>query len=285
MDRVPMKKFLVDDTEYYVHVEGSGPILLFAHGFPFDSRLYLPAVEKLAPRFTCVVPDLRGFGKTKLGANGHNSIGLPRVKMGRFADDLAILTAIISCQHHNKDEKIVFCGLSMGGYISLAFARRRPERLAGLVFCDSNETPDSPVKAKGRLALADSINALTIPSFVDNMIPNLLAPETIKDHPEIVTDLREIMVSQTPDAIAAGARGMATRPDSSDILPEIEAPTLVLGGEHDQLSTPVGLDELASKIPNASRATIPHAGHLPPLENPDAFAQAIVDWYDSKIKG
>ena len=81
-----MKKYLVDDTEYYVEVEGSGPILLFAHGFPFDSRLFVPVAERLSSRFTCVVPDLRGFGKTKLGADGYD--GLKRIlsgSMDRFA--------------------------------------------------------------------------------------------------------------------------------------------------------------------------------------------------------
>ena len=281
MERVQMKKYLVDDTEYCVHVEGDGPILLFAHGYPFDSRLYLPTIKKLAERFTCVVPDLRGFGQTKLGADGHNPSGLPRVKMGRYADDLAILAAILSCQRHDKDEKIFLCGLSMGGYISLYFARRRPERLAGLIFCDSNATTDSPEKAADRMELAATIDALKIPAFVDNMIPNLLSPETLKSRPEVVSALREIMISQTPDAIAAGARGMAKRADSSDLLPEIEAPVLVLGGEHDKLSPVAALDELAAKIPNATRATIPHAGHLPPMENPDAFVRAILEWRDS----
>ena len=67
-----MKKFLVDDTEYYARTDGDGPIMLFAHGFPFDSRLFEPVVERLKSRFFCVVPDLRGFGMTKLGANGHD---------------------------------------------------------------------------------------------------------------------------------------------------------------------------------------------------------------------
>ena len=58
---------------------------------------------------------------------------------------------------------------------------------------------------------------------------------------------------------------------------------LVIGGEHDKLSTPETLDAIAAKIPDATRATIPHAGHLPPLENPDAFARAILEWYDAKF--
>ena len=279
-----MKKYLVDDTEYYVRTAGSGPIMLFAHGFPFDSRLYEPVVERLQSHFFCVVPDLRGFGMTKLGANGHNPQGAPRVKMGRFADDLAILVSEIACQRRDKNAKIILCGLSMGGYVSLAFARRRPERLAGLVFCDSNATQDSPEKARERMQLADSINALLIPSLADAMVPNLLAPETPRKNPHVVVALREMIASQSPEAIAAGARGMAKREDSSDVLPRIEVPTLVLGGEFDKLSSPASLDAIASAIPDATRATVADSGHVPPMENPDGFADAVIAWYEERVK-
>ncbi len=279
-----MKKFLVDDTEYYARAEGDGPIMLFAHGFPFDSRLFAPVVERLRSRFFCVVPDLRGFGMTKLGANGHNPNGLPRVKMGRYADDLAILVSEIACQRRQKNAKIILCGLSMGGYIALAFARRRPERLAGVVFCDSNAVQDSPEKATERRLLADTITSLQIPTLADEMIPNLVAPETPIKQPDVVANLRDIIASQSPEAIAAGARGMAKRSDSTETLGQLAAPTLVLGGEFDKLSTPESLDAIAAQIPDATRATIPHAGHVPPLENPDAFVDAILKWYDAKVQ-
>ena len=278
-----MKKYLVDDTEYYVRMEGSGPILLMAHGFPFDSQLYEPVVGRLSERFTCVVPDLRGFGKTKLGANGHNQHGVPRVKMGRYADDLAILVSEIACQRKHKGEKIVLCGLSMGGYIALAFERRRPEWLLGLVFCDSNATKDPPERAKSRLELADSITQFELDSLADSMIANVLAPATIKNQPDVVAAMREMIMRQSPESVAAGSRGIAVRSDSTETLRQIEAPTLVLGGEFDALSPPALLDQIAEQLPNATRATIPDAGHVPPMENPDAFVDAILRWYDAKI--
>ena len=279
-----MKKYLVDDTEYAVRVEGTGPILLFAHGFPFDSHLFDAAIERLKDDFCCVAPDLRGFGRTKLGANGHNPHGAPRVKMGRYADDLAILVSEIACQRHDKPAKIILCGLSMGGYVALAFARRRPERLAGFVFCDSNATADTPEKAQERVSLADSITSLQIPDLADRMIPGLLAPETLRKRPDVVSELREMISRQSPEAIAAGARGMAKRSDSTETLGQIEAPALVLGGESDALSPPALLDSVAAAMPNATRVTIPNAGHLPPLENPDAFANAILEWRNANVK-
>lgn len=280
-----MKKYLVDDTEYYVRMSGSGPILLMAHGFPFDAQLYDPVLERLSKRFTCVVPNLRGFGSTKLGANGRNQYGVPRVKMGRYADDLAILVSEIQCQYKLRGEKIVLCGLSMGGYISLAFVRRRPDWLAGLVFCDSNATPDSPEKARSRMELADSITQLEIQNLADRTIQSVLAPCTIKNKPSVVSAMKEMIMRQSPEAIAAGSRGMAVRSDSTETLAQIEAPTLVLGGQYDALSTPESLDLIAQQIPNATRATIPDAGHVPPMENPDAFVDALLNWYDEKVVG
>ncbi len=278
-----MKKYLVDDAEYSVWGRGVGPILLFAHGFPFDGAIFEPVISRLCSEFLCVVPDLRGFGGSSLGANGHNPKGAPRVKMGRFADDLAILESEIVCERGDSPEttKIFLCGLSMGGYVSLAFARRRPERLAGLIFCDSNAAADSPEKAAERNNLAETIDRAGIPALADKMIPNLLSPKTLAEKPDVVATLREIIERQSPEAIAAGARGMAVRSDSTPFLPEISIPTLVLGGADDKLSPPDSLDAIAAAIPNATRATIPNAGHLPPLENPDAFADAILNWRET----
>ena len=276
-----MKKYLVDDTAYYVNAKGAGPILLFAHGFPFDGRLYEEAIDRLASRFYCVVPDLRGFGQTPLGSNGHNSLGYPRVKMGRFADDLAILGAEIACERGCKGSKVFLCGLSMGGYILLEFARRRPQMLQGMIFCDSNATADPPEKAAGRVYLAETIDSFGVHTLADNMIPNLLSPHTNKEKTEVVSKLREMITSQSPQGIAAGARGMSVRRNLVDLLPTIDVPTLVLGGEDDKLSPPELLDGIAAAIPNAQRATVSKAGHLPPLENPEEFADVILNWHAS----
>ncbi len=274
-----MKKYLVDDTAYFVNAKGSGPILIFAHGFPFDGRLFEPVIDKLAARFHCVVPDLRGFGKTPLGSNGHNSLGAPRVKMGRFADDLAILGSEIACERGNKGEKIFVCGLSMGGYILLELLRRRPQIIAGGIFCDSNASADPEEKAAGRNYLADTIDSFGVHTLADNMIPSLVSPKTTKDKPEIAALLSDIITSQSPEGVAAGSRGMAVRRNLVDLLPTVEAPILVLGGADDKLSSVESLDAIAEALPNGSRATIPDAGHVPPLENPDAFADAILEWH------
>ena len=285
-----MKKYLVDDAEYSVSAKGDGPILVFAHGFPFDGRIFDAVADRLASKFYCVVPDLRGFGSSTLGANGLNPQGAPRVTMGRYADDLTILASEIACElgRDPATEKIYLCGLSMGGYISLAFAARRPERLGGIIFCDSNASADSPEKAEGRLKLAEEIVAVErateqVAALAESYLPNLLSPKTLETKPEVVEALRQTMLRQRPTGIAAAARGMAKRADSTALLPKIAVPTLVLGGADDALSPPSSLDAIAAAIPGACRATIPDAGHVASLENPDAFADAVLRWAESAL--
>jgi pimeloyl-ACP methyl ester carboxylesterase len=110
-----------------------------------------------------------------------------------------------------------------------------------------------------------------------------LSPKTLETKPEVVEALRQTMLRQRPTGIAAAARGMAKRADSTPLLPKIAVPTLVLGGADDVLSPPSSLDAIAAAIPGAQRATIPDAGHVASLENPDAFADAVLRWAESAL--
>ncbi|MCF0121285.1 MAG: alpha/beta fold hydrolase, partial [Oscillospiraceae bacterium] len=124
-----MKKYLIDDAEYFVRGRGVGPMMVFAHGFPFDGAIFDDVVERLSEKFYCVVPDLRGFGASTLGANGRNPSGFPRVTMGRYADDLTILSSVVACERRMDPQatKIFICGLSMGGFHSHHISKQYPD--------------------------------------------------------------------------------------------------------------------------------------------------------------
>src|SRR6266498_804544 len=105
------------------------PPVTLLHAFPLDSRMWLPQVEALGG-YQAIVPDLRGFGAAREAAVEVTSMDL-------LADDIAELL------DERELERAVLCGLSMGGYVALAFARRHPERLGGLVLCDTRAGADS----------------------------------------------------------------------------------------------------------------------------------------------
>src|SRR4051812_18843041 len=118
-----MKKVRVGDLEMHVVDRGEGGIpLLLVHGFPLDHTIWQPQINECAVRGRVIAPDLRGFGGS--------GVTTGTVTMERHADDLAGLLDALEVR-----EPIVFCGLSMGGYVAWQFWRKYPERVRGLVLC------------------------------------------------------------------------------------------------------------------------------------------------------
>ena len=274
-----MEKYAIPRGELSVWSRGAGNSILLVHGFPFDHAMWVPSGERLAAKFRVIAPDLRGFGKSvREESDGVKPAGVVMATIDSYADDLAGLLDTL------KIEKTILCGLSMGGYIAMRFLRRHPEKLAGLILCDTKTTADSPAEAQKRLNLAVTVFQTGTGPLPDAMIPNLLAAETLENAPETIAALREMILRQKPAGIAAAARAMAIRPDTTDLLESVSVPALVLRGTEDKLSSAPVMRGIAEKIPNASYVEIPAAGHIPPLERPEAFANALLRWPQSDTK-
>jgi pimeloyl-ACP methyl ester carboxylesterase len=207
-----------------VTVYGDGTPVLLLHAFPLDSRMWLPQVEALGG-YQAIVPDLRGFGAARVLAGEITPMEL-------LADDLAQLL------DERSLERVVLCGLSMGGYVALAFARRHPGRLGGLVLCDTRATSDTEEARAGRLAMAERVLAEGVGFLPEAMLPRLLGETTRQRRPELVQEVTDTILDQDPRGIAAAQRGMAARPDSSEVLGQIAVPTLVITGMQDELISP-----------------------------------------------
>lgn len=245
-----------------VHDAGHGPPILFVHGFPLDHTMWREQVADLSRDHRCIVPDLRGFGRS--------SVTEGKVSMEQFADDLAALLDALAIA-----EPVVFCGLSMGGYIAWQFARRHSARLKGLILCDTRAVPDSAEAAAGRLKLADDVVRLGPEVVVKAMLPKLVAPGFRVREPQWIEEIRHVMLGTNSHGIAAASRGMAERADVRPWLGTIECPALVIVGDQDVISPPAEMSEIASALPHATFRVIPDAGHLAPLENPQPVNVAI----------
>ena len=193
--------------------------------------------------------------------------------MEQLADDLAALLDALGI-----GEPIVLCGLSMGGYVAFQFCRKYAARLRGLVLCDTRAAADTPEVAAGRLAMADRVLREGPGPLVETMIPRLFAAETAQQRPDVVAALRDVMMNNDPRGIAAAARGMAQRPDSTPTLGDIRCPTLVLVGQHDAISPPAEMQTIAAAIPRSEFVEIPASGHMTPLENPTAVNAALKEF-------
>ena len=252
----------VGDLRLNVVERGRGKPLLLVHGYPLDHSMWREQLDDLAGAYRVIAPDLRGFGASAVTSGV--------VTMEQLADDIARLLDAL-----NVSEPVVFCGLSMGGYVAWQFALRHRSRLARLILCDTRAAADSPEAAAGRIKTAERVIAEGAAVVADTLLPKLFAPGTFQHQPQIVEDTRQVILTTKPEGIAAALRGMAQRADVSSRLREIDIPALLVGGELDAISPPVEMRQITSQMPRARFVEIENAGHMAPLEQPAPVNAAI----------
>jgi pimeloyl-ACP methyl ester carboxylesterase len=182
---------------------------------------------------------------------------------------------VIGLLDHLNIAQAVFIGLSMGGYTLLALYRNFPARVKAMVLADTRAQADSQEGKAGRRAMTQLAHQEGPSAIADVMLPKLLAPLTVQQRPDIVDQVRN-MILQTPTAgIIVDLMAMAARPDSTDLLSRITCPTLVIVGE-DDVATPVTESHyIAEHITGSTLVTIPGAGHLSNFEQPAAFNHSL----------
>lgn len=240
---------------------GQPTALLLIHGFPLDHRMWDAQLNGLARQARVIAPDLRGFGRSTAMLAGP-------LAMDQHADDLAGLL------DHLGIGRAVVAGLSMGGYVAFAFWRRHRERVRALVLADTRAEGDSPQAQANRDASAAKVRAAGVGAIAGDMLPRLLDPASLAN-PRLAERMRTMMADQPAETVIAALAGLRDRPDSRPTLPTINAPTLVLVGEHDALTPPADATAMAAAIPGARLVVIPAAGHMSPMENPRAVNAAL----------
>lgn len=241
---------------------GTGSALLLVHGFPLNRSMWEPQCAALADAAFIVAPDLRGHGETEAPPGPYD--------METFADDLAALLDWVDLP------RVVYCGLSLGGYIGFAFARRHSQRLAGLILADTRSGPDGDQRRAGREELASAVELAGSSALaVERLRPPLVAPETRRTRPDLLDRLGAMIAGTPATGLAGAARGIAARPDSVPTLGRITVPTLIVVGAEDELTPPAESEMMHAAIPGSRLEVLPGAGHLSNLERPAAFNAAV----------
>lgn len=214
----------------------------------------------LADRCRVISPDMRGFGGSDLG-QGSPSIADMADDVAALMDSLGIATATVG-------------GLSMGGYVSLAFAARHRERLEGLILADTRAAADSDAARAARAEAITLVRSQGVAPYLERQLPALLSPSAS----EQVRDRVRSIGQQKPDGVCAGLIALRDRPDRRAELPGIVCPTLVIVGGADRISPPVEMAEIARAISGSRLTEIAGAGHLSNLEKPAEFVAAVADF-------
>jgi pimeloyl-ACP methyl ester carboxylesterase len=246
------------------HAEhGDGPPVVLLHAFPLSRAVFHEQARGLADRARVVLPDLRGFGESPSG-DDEPSLDL-------MADDVAALLDRLAL------DRVVLGGLSMGGYVAMAFLRRHRERASAVVLMDTKAGADPPAARENRLRVAEAVLA-DGPRALRPMLDTLLGETSRRERPEVVDLVTGWLDAARPDGVAWAQRAMAARPDSTSTLAATSVPAFVVVGEEDALSPHDEALAMAAAFPREAVVhVIPRAGHLTTVEAPEATTGALRD--------
>jgi len=249
---------------------GSGPCIVFAHAFPLNSSMWKEQVEALSDEFLILTYDLPGFGESPPPAG--------EFTMRDCADDLAALL-----DEHGVIRAVI-AGCSLGGYIALSFMAGHRNRAAGYILADTRAGADAPEQRANRHALADEVLLRGMDPVVEAFLPKLLGASTRAGGSDLMERVEAMMRKTAPAGGAAMLRAMAGRPESFELMEKCLAPVCIIVGEEEELTPPPESVKMSQSAPCSEYHMVKGAGHLPNLENPDAF-NAIVRDFCRRVRG
>jgi pimeloyl-ACP methyl ester carboxylesterase len=252
-----MARARLNGIEIDYEASGSGPAVLLTHGYSATGHMWDGQHAALGPRYRLITWDMRGHGQTESPADPAQYSAPATV-----ADMRALLT-------HLGVSRAVVGGLSLGGYVSLAFYLAHPEMVRALVICDSgpgyrnaDARADWNRRANERAADLEARGLAALGERSREM------REAASRH-------------RSAQGLAHAARGMLaqTGPEVIDGLPTIRVPTLIVVGDQDQPFL-APCEYMAKKIAGARLVVIPGAGHSSNLDQPEAFNRALLEFLD-----
>jgi pimeloyl-ACP methyl ester carboxylesterase len=242
-----------DGVRIHYEVHGTGPAILLTHGYSATAEMWHPQVAPLSREHTLILWDMRGHGRSDYPRD-------PSLysEEATVADMAAILDAAGA-------KEAVIGGLSLGGYMSLAFRLAHPARAKALLIVDTG-----PGFRNAESRAQWNVTALATGERLEREGLAALAGQSAE---------RALSTHRSADGLALAARGMLTQRDSRiiDSLPAIDIPALVIVGAEDAPFRKAA-DYMAAKIPGARLAVLEGAGHAANLDRPEAFNAAVLDF-------
>lgn len=245
-------------------ITGDGAPILLVHGFPLDSRMWEPQIAAFSKRHQVIAVDLAGFGQT---TTAH-----PPTHIEDHAFDLAHLL------DHLHLDRVTLVGLSMGGYIALAFAERYAHRLSSLVLANTKATPDTPEAKQKRDDNVALVEQKGVAALASVLVPSLLSKRAPKT---LVQKVHDIITSQSVEGTTRALEAMRDRRDTTHVLKALEVPLLLVGASDDALMPPDVTKGMQQAQPESELVILEGAGHLSNLDAPEAFNKAVSTFVDA----
>jgi 3-oxoadipate enol-lactonase len=258
-----MASVQVNDIQLTYTDSGIGRPIVLIHGYPFNRSLWNEQVAALSNSYRVIAPDLRGFGESEASDSA---------TMNQMAQDVALLL------NHLEIARATIAGLSMGGYVALAFYKQLPSRVRALILADTRAQADNEEAKQTRAQQADKALNEGMGGIADAMLPKLLTPETVSKRPEIVKRVRDMIVKTKPQGAAAALLGMAEREDQTAMLAKISVPALIIVGAEDAITPVADSEKMHQSIAGSRLVVLKNSGHVSNLERTEQFNQALLDF-------
>ena len=264
-----MSFITVDDIQLAYTDTGMGVPVVLLHGYPFNRSLWNEQVAALSNRYRVITPDLRGMGDSGAVKGA--------ATMNRMAQDVAALLDQLEIS------RAVIGGLSMGGYVTLAFYKQFPSRVRALVLADTRAQADTEEAKQTRFQQAEKAVAEGMAGIADAMLPKLLTPDTVSKRPEVVKRVRDMMLKTKPEGAAGALLGMAEREDLTEMLPRISCPTLILVGQDDPITPVQDSEKMHREIRGSRLVVIENAAHVSNLERTEQFNEELTNFLKQSV--
>jgi len=258
-----MDRLFANGTVNAAQIGEGTPLFLF-HSLLSDRASFDAIAPKLSRSFRLIVPELPGFGRSQAVGGGLAEIA---ARMAEAVKDAAA-----------GDEAIVL-GNGYGGFVALQMAIRHPGIATKLILADCGAAFSEPGREAFRNMAAAS-KARGLAAITDVAMRRLFSPEFQADHPDLMAGRRAAFLRTDPEVFRAACDALA----ALDLRPElgnVRVPVLVLVGEHDEATPPPMSQELAAGLPRARLEIIPGCAHVPQLQSPYVFLDAIGDFLSS----
>jgi 3-oxoadipate enol-lactonase len=252
---------LFADSTVNAAQSGKGPPLFLFHSLLSDRASFDAIVPSLSRSFRVIVPELPGFGGSQVVTGGLAAVA---DRMAQMVRDAAA-----------GDDAIVL-GNGYGGFVALQMAIRHTDIATKLILADCGAAfSEAGREAFRNMAAASSAKGLA--AITDVAMRRLFAPEFQAHHPDLMRDRREAFLRTDPDVFRAACDALA-KLDLRGEVAKVKVPVLVLVGEHDEATPPPMSHELAALLPRAQLKVIPGCAHVPQLQAPQTFLEAIGDF-------
>jgi pimeloyl-ACP methyl ester carboxylesterase len=260
----------VNGTSLYVEDTGApagaaGPTLMFSHGLLWNTELFARQIAALRARHRCIAWDHRGQGRS--ASDFRHTIGMELV----WQDAVALIETL-------GVAPVVFVGLSMGGFVGMRVAARRPDLLARLVLIETSAEPE-PLENVPRYRMLTAVSRALGTRVVRSRVEPILFGKTFLSDPARAAERRrygDILTGRRD--IWKAVNGVIDRAGIEVELPRISTPTLIVVGEEDVATVPAKAERIHAAIAGSRLVRVPRAGHSSTVEEPEAVTAAIVDF-------